>query len=135
MVPWNGSGFGANDPGRNRDTTQYRSDHFDALFPIDIERPLHLELPLSATAANILLALKATLPYTFRYEGPRRPHPDLRGTVVSVPLHTPVTAKAVLEMVVSQLPPGWQATRLPSHIILYKETRAYPYGEIIALSS
>jgi hypothetical protein len=137
-VRWNGSGFGSNDPGRERDTTRYRPEHFDARFPIDIERSLNLELPAWDTAANILLALKAALPYILRYEGAgprsRSPHPDLRGTMVSMPSIFPVTAKAVIETVVSQLPPGWQATYLLSHIILYKETRAYPQGQIIACS-
>jgi hypothetical protein len=43
-VPWNGSGFGSNDPGRNRDTGTYKKEHYDSIFPIDIERPLHLDL-------------------------------------------------------------------------------------------
>jgi hypothetical protein len=148
-VPWNGSGFGANDPGRRRDTTEYKSNHFDVLFPIDLERPLDLELPASATAANILLdlelpasamaanilsVLKTILPYTFRYEKPRNPHPDLKRSIVSMPSLSSVTAKAVIEAVVAQLPTGWQATLLPGYIILYKEARAYLYGEIIARS-
>ena len=137
-VRWNGSGFGSNDPGRERDTTRYRPDHFDARFPIDIEQPLDLELPSWDTAANILSVLKTALPYVLRYEGAgprsRSPHPDLRGTVVSMPSIFPVTAKAVIEAVVSQLPTGSQATYLLSHIILYKEMRAYPQGQIIARS-
>jgi hypothetical protein len=30
-VPWNHSGFGSNDPGKERDTTKYKQDHFDTL--------------------------------------------------------------------------------------------------------
>jgi hypothetical protein len=81
-----------------------------------------------------LLALKTALPYVFRYEGRRGSDPDLNGTVVSMPSLSPVTAKAVIQAVVSQLPTGWQATHLPSHIILYKEMRAYPQGQVIARS-
>src|SRR5205823_1069268 len=32
-VRWNGSGFGSNDPGRQRDTTSFRAEHFDMIFP------------------------------------------------------------------------------------------------------
>jgi hypothetical protein len=138
-VGWNGSGFGSNDPGRERDTTRYRPNHFDARFPIDIEQPLALELPSRDTAANILSVLKTALPYILRYEGvgprSRSPHSDLRNTMVSTLLISPATAKSVIEVVVSQLPTGWQATYLLSHIILYKETKDYSQGYIIARSS
>ena len=137
-VRWNGSGFGSNDPGRERDTTRYRPDHFDARYPIDIERFLNLELPAWGTAADILLTLKNALPYVLRYEGAaprsRSPHPDLRGTMVTMSSISPVTSRAVIEAVMRQLPTGWQATYLLSHVILYKETKAYPQGEIIARS-
>ena len=36
-VAWNNSGFGSNDPGRNRDDTALNSQSFDALYPIDID--------------------------------------------------------------------------------------------------
>jgi hypothetical protein len=138
-VKWNGSGFGSNDPGRQRDTTTYREDHFDAIFPIDIDRTLDISLPHSDTAANIFTILKNTLPYVFRYEGrtarSRQPHPDLENTTVSTVAVSPLTARRVLEVVVPQLPTGWQATLLPSHIILYKENRVYPQGTVISRST
>ena len=137
-VPWNGSGFGSNDPGRERDTTTYKDNHFDARFPIDIDRPLDLIIPETGSAAAVLSALKAMLPYVFRYQnaGPRsrRPHADLEGTSVSFSAARPLTAKQVIEQVVAHLPPGWQATRLPSHLILYKETRDYSHGVVISRS-
>lgn len=138
-VRWNGSGFGSNDPGRERDTTGYKSNHFDALFPIDINRPLDLEIPAWDTAAGILSVLKTAVPYVLRYQGAgrgrRSPHSDLTDTMVSMSSISPVTTKAVIEAVVRQLPTGWQATYLLSHVILYKETKTYPQGEIIAYSS
>lgn len=138
-VRWNGSGFGSNDPGRKRDTTTYKDDHFDTLFPINIDRPLDLDLPTSDTAATLLAALKTELPYVFRYEGAsprsRHPHPDLEGTTVSVSAPPTPTTRQVVELVVGQLPTGWLATQLPSHVILYKEDRSYPQGMIIAQST
>jgi hypothetical protein len=138
-VRWNGSGFGSNDPGRERDTTTYKAEHFDATYPIDIDRPLEIAFPTSGSAAILLAALKNSLPYVFRYEaaGPRarRTHPDLENTEVSVSAGQPITARRVIQEIISQLPTGWQATQLPSHIILYKEApRSYAQGIVIAVS-
>ena len=137
-VRWNGSGFGSNDPGRERDTTTYKAAHFDATFPIDIERSLPVEFPKTGTAAALLAILRRSLPYTFRYENAggrsRRPHPDLERPV-SLSAGSPMTARRIIQEIVAQLPAGWQATKLPSHIILYKETpRAYVQGVVIGQS-
>jgi hypothetical protein len=138
VVRWNGSGFGSNDPGRQRDTTTYKKNHFDALFPINIDRELDLDLPASGTAAAVFSALKASVPYVFRYQsagqGSRKPHPDLDATTVSITADRPLTARCVIEKTVSQLPAGWQATRLPSVLIMYKENKPYPQGDVIARS-
>lgn len=137
VVRWNGSGFGANDPGRQRDTTTYRPDHFDVVFPIDIDRPLEITFPHTATAAEVLNAVKNTVPYVFRFEAAggrsRQPHPDLL-TTVTIPDDMMLTARGVLMTVVPELPKGWQATQLPGRVILYKETRSYAQGAIIAKS-
>jgi len=137
-LPWNGSGFGSNDPGRERDTTTYKHDHFDALFPIDIDRPLNVDLREQMTAVEAFNALKAALPYVFRFEGAsprsRKPHPDLEQTKVSLAGLQTITARQFIQHVVTQLPSGWQATQLPSHLILYKEDRIYPQGTVIARS-
>lgn len=138
-VRWNGSGFGSNDPGRERDTTTYKDDHFDAIYPIEIDRPIDVVFPASSNAAALLSTLKNSLPYVFRYQnaarGSRRPHPDLDNTTVSILAGPPVTARRVIQEIVAQLPTGWQATQLPSHIILYKESpRPYAQGTVIAKS-
>ncbi len=57
-VTWNFSGFGSNDPGRERDTTNLRPEGFDANYPIDIDRQLEIVLPETGTAASIITALK-----------------------------------------------------------------------------
>lgn len=137
-VNWNGSGFGSNDPGQERDTTEYKPKHFDWMFPIDIDRPLDITLTASDTAANVFTALKQAVPYTFRFQaakkGSRRPHPDLEATTVSTG-SAKLSARGIIEHVVRQLPPGWQATRLPSHVILYKTDKEYPQGNVIARST
>jgi hypothetical protein len=85
---WNFSGFGSNDPGRNRDHTRLRPKGFDATHPIDIDRQLDIKFPPQPTAAQVVTRLKVELPYTFRFE--LRPHsrkvnPDFEGVQVSLP--------------------------------------------------
>ena len=55
---WNNSGFGSNDPGRNRDRTRLRPEGFDARYPINVDRALDFALPPEGTVATILGALK-----------------------------------------------------------------------------
>jgi hypothetical protein len=136
-VPWNNSGFGSNDPGRERDTTNLKPDGFDSSYPIDIDREIFINLPPLATAIAVVAALKAVLPYTFRVEGMARgkrlPHPELEGAEISIPQQT-YSARALISAIVRGLPKGWQATALSGRIIMYRETRDYPYGEVIARS-
>jgi len=136
-VSWNGSGFGSNDPGRERDTTRYKLDHFDTQFPIDINRALTFTIPMQASAAGILKALKAGLPYLIRFQrvsaNSRLAHDDLESTAVTLNPALPLTPEGVIAQVISALPPGWHATMLPSHIIIYKnDTRTFPSGRLIA---
>jgi hypothetical protein len=137
-APWNGSGFGSNDPGRERDTTKFKKGHFDSLFPIDIDLPLRdLSFTPGTTAAACFDRLRAVVPYTFRSQSKggnsRKPHPDLE-TLVEVPPEAVMTTRSVIRAIVPRLPPGWQATLLPSHVILYKEHETYPSGEVLARS-
>ncbi|MES2022412.1 MAG: GIY-YIG nuclease family protein [Pseudomonadota bacterium] len=135
-TPWNGSGFGANDPGRERDTSKPGS--FDSDFPIDIDRPLEIDLVGTATAAEVALRLKAALPYTLRFQsagkGSRKPHPELAQTVVTMS-PAAITARSALMELTRQLPSGWQTTMLSALLIMYKEDRdTYPSAIILARS-
>jgi hypothetical protein len=132
---WNGSGFGANDPGRKRDHSE--PGEFDLEFPIDIDHELDEDFSGKHTASAIAAKLKNLLPYTFRYETQARsrtPHADLLSTEVTV-AHGPMTARRLIEELVRQLPPGWQATALSALLILYKEHEGkYPQATILARS-
>ncbi len=127
---WNNSGFGSNDPGRERDTTRLKEDGFDALFPIDIDREVEASLPRGdVSAAEILEALKLAVPYTFRFER--------NALLKSIRVHVPSTAKttrAIVEAVIKGLPAGWQAWALPGRVIIYKEQRSYDAGALISRS-
>lgn len=137
-VPWSGSGFGSNDPGRERDTTTIKDDHYDARYPIDIDRDTGLVIKAGMTAAEALTLLKATLPYTLRFATKggksRSPHPELSDCVIGS-ASTQSTARGLLSHIVRFLTPGWQATEFPGYLILYKERdRDYPHGRVLATS-
>lgn len=141
---WNGSGIGSNDPGRERETTNKPEFGFDARFPIDIDIPLEVLDPGTMTVHAALIALKEALPYTLRYEvqlPPGRtkagshdyrlnPHPDMQVSQVTIPAG-PMTVRQTMKLIVAALPAGWQATYFVSHVILYKESRAYGHGTLI----
>jgi hypothetical protein len=136
-VAWNYSGFGSNDPGRERDTTNARPEGFDVQFPVDIDRPLLIDLESPSTAFAVLSAMRKNLPYTLRFEtatrGSRRGHPDLAASSMTLP-QPPFTTRDLLYRVLESLPSGWQATLLSGRVVLYKEHRDYAFGEIIARS-
>ena len=137
-VPWNNSGFGSNDPGRNRDTTDLKPEGFDAQFPIHLDHSVAPSLSPGMTAADVLSALRRELPYTLRAElakkGGKAPHADISVAVVKTFPAAPLTTRKIIESVVAALPPGWQATALAGRIILYRENRDYPFGTVIARS-
>ena len=68
---WNGSGFGANDPGRERETTNKAPDSYDARYPIDIDLPAALLPEGQYEVSEALNKLKAVLPYVLRFETQR----------------------------------------------------------------
>jgi hypothetical protein len=135
-TPWNGSGFGANDPGRNRDRSA--PGRFDLEFPIDIDRPLEINFTGELTAAQVATRLKEAVPYTFRFQskstGGRKPHEELEATSVRVP-NGVNTVRTIFGSLIEQLPTGWQATALSAMLILYKEhIDEYPSAIILGRS-
>jgi hypothetical protein len=135
---WNNSGFGANDPGRERDRTKIKDKNFDAKFPIDIDRELDGDFSGEHIAGVLAAALKDSLPYTLRFEpqvkGSRKPHPLLMETKVTIPAQAKTT-RDIVTALTRQMPAGWQATAFRSHLILYRESvDNYPDAEILARS-
>jgi len=138
-VPWNGSGFGSNDPGRERETTNKKPEGFDAQHPIDIDIPGAFVPEGEMTVAAAVSRLKLALPYTLRYETLRnaagrakrgQPRAEMLATFVQIP-PPPQTVRGLMHVIREALGPAWQATVFPSHVILYEETRDYRYGAII----
>jgi hypothetical protein len=117
---WNGSGFGSNDPGRERETTNKPERGFDTRFPVDIDLPVEVLAPGEHNVHEALIALKDALPYTLRFEVAGKGGPPGSHTV-----------RQLLKLIVAKLPQGWQTTEFVSHVILYKESRAYTHGKVI----
>lgn len=123
-TPWNNSGFGSNDPGRNRDQTALRDGHFDASYPIDVD--YRTDVPAGETsAARLIPLLKSQLPYLIRCER--------IGADVDITIPDPgMTTRELLKLIASHLEGDWQATALPGRILLYKEkNKSYPGAEIL----
>ncbi|MGO7445146.1 GIY-YIG nuclease family protein [Rhizobium ruizarguesonis] len=137
-VWWNFSGFGSNDPGRNRDQTELKAAGFDAVYPIDLDHPVDIKSDGGVPAFRVLDALRAELPYTLRAEGEagrvRKPHVDLVTSIVQPFAAKPGTTREVITSVLGALPQGWQATALPGRVILYREEREYSAGTVIGRS-
>ena len=137
-VAWNHSGFGSNDPGKERDTTNYKADHWDTQYPIDIDTPFVPFDPGDYTVAEIMIRLKEGLPFLLRYQRPKAArrsfHDDHENSSIHIPQED-MSTREILELCMAALPPGWHATALPSHIISSQDdTRRFPSGEEIARS-
>lgn len=135
-APWNGGGFGSNDPGRKREETNASPEGFDATHPIDIDLPFENFPAGEYTVAEAASKLKRDLPYTLRFETLRdawgralrgSPHQDMIDRRVAIP-PGPHTTRQLLQLFVQALGPDWQATKFASHVILYKESRPYAFG-------
>lgn len=118
-IPWNGNGFGNNDPGKNRDKTQLDADHFDRLYPIDLS--WILDLPGGSMILEELLSwLARELPYRFRYQGSQA----FSQIIIRLPARPCVDE--VLALISSSLPAEWQITALSGRLIMYPNHDEYP---------
>lgn len=130
MTPkWNSSGFGSNDPGRERDTTKLKSGHFDILYNIDIDRDcVSFEETEEMSVAALFEAIRSVVPYVVRSERTapksKQPHPDLEVALVTVPSGTH-TVRSLLLLAQVALGSEWLVTLLPGYIIAYKEAAKY----------
>jgi hypothetical protein len=126
ICEWNGNGFGPHDPGRQRDTTNKPPEGFDSQFPIREDWSC---APINAgdwNTGKLLAAMKKELPYLLRYD---TKHDDYKKVNVQVP-KAGMSAMELMKLITKALP-GWQSTRFPSHMILYKEKREYAQGIVI----
>ncbi|SDK03651.1 GIY-YIG nuclease family protein [Billgrantia gudaonensis] len=133
---WQHSGFGSNDPGKERDTTRVKETNFDAQYPIDLDFQVTIEADGNAiTVAELLQQMKKQLAYNIRFEtrrgGGRKPHQDLEDAEVQLPSKTG-TVLSFLKLAKRELGASWRITALPGYVIAYKnDRRPIPSGTII----
>lgn len=132
---WQHSGFGSNDPGRERDTTKVKEENFDYKYPIDLNVNIYLESDRQeVSVAEMLSQAKKHLPYNIRFQtsGGRKPHNDLNEAKVKL-TESSMSVRRLLELAKDALGEKWQITALPGYVIIYKEKnpKKYPSGQII----
>lgn len=120
-IPWNNNGFGNKDPGRNRDSTELKRNHFDVEYPIDLDLLVGGIRAGDITLSAFLKTLKSNLPYNFRYEEP----PRAKSIHLTVP-EGEISADRAFRLASSKLPDGWQVVALMGYVILYGDSpKAY----------
>jgi hypothetical protein len=132
---WQHSGFGSNDPGRERDTTKVKEENFDSKHPIDLDARVSIESDHSEiSVADMLSQAKKQLSYNIRFQtaGGRKPHSDLSEASVALPSSSS-TVRELLKLTKGTLGGAWQITALPGYIIIYREKAStrYPSGKVI----
>jgi hypothetical protein len=133
LSEWNGIGFGPHDPGRNRETTDADQEGFDVQFPIRHEWPCEFVEAREWNIRELLIRMKEELPFLLRYEcinrNYRAGHADYNDRMAVVP-QGGMGASQLIGLATQHIP-GWQSTRFPGHMILYRENRAYVHGTVI----
>jgi len=115
-IPWNNNGFGNKDPGRQRDSTVLKQNHFDVEFPIDLDRPVEGLTPGEIALQDLLEKAKASLPYNFRYGKSAA----FKGRSVHVP-SAEMTADEVFRLISAAIPDEWQVAALMGYVIMYDD--------------
>jgi hypothetical protein len=119
-APWNNNGFGINDPGKERDTTAFDPDHFDQLYPANLDWVVDGLSVGERKLKDILKIMKKSLPYTFRYAG--KPHDSIYASI-NITLDSPeMTADELFLLVSSYLPDPWRITALPGYVVMYPQS-------------
>lgn len=135
-APWNNSGFGNNDPGRERDTSTVKLAHFDRLYPINLDvdlTPKERMLAKGAVPINdlqeALQVIKSSMPFLMRY-GQSHPNKKVFKSIDVTADNVAGTTKTVsgwLDWIADKLPAGWSITALPGYIISYEEADVSHY--------
>ncbi|MEU9268654.1 GIY-YIG nuclease family protein [Streptomyces sp. NPDC048251] len=123
-IPWNNNGFGNKDPGRQRDHTVVKDNHFDGMYPIDLDLQVENAPVGESNIRDLLERAKAGLPYLIRYERKNTAALDeLEGAAVT--LNSPdITADELLTAVSAALPSRWQIVALKGYVIAYPDSPA-----------
>ena len=120
---WNGGGFGPKDPGKERDTT--KPGKFDQTYPIidDFKINLKTDERNAIQLGEMFNAMKAQLPYVFRFDVPVE---ALEKTIILVDEDR--SARHLLQAAVTFLGEGWKGAIISYGMVLYKTSKHYQYG-------
>ncbi|WKX18709.1 GIY-YIG nuclease family protein [Streptomyces sp. HUAS CX7] len=123
QIPWNANGFGNKDPGRNRDRTVLKSNHFDVLYPIDLDRTITGLSTTERPLGEALKELKEAAPFNFRFQERATIY---KTALVSWPSST-MTVDGALRFLAAHLPTEWQIVAFMGYVIMYQDHRVqYP---------
>ncbi|MFJ6085842.1 hypothetical protein ACIQI8_31070 [Streptomyces sp. NPDC092369] len=111
------NGFGNKGPGRQRGSTVLKKNHFDVVYPIDLDRPVKGLAPGKIPLSVFLKVLENGLPYNFRHIEP----PRSKATFLAVP-HAGLSADAAFYLVSEALPEAWQIAALMGYVIMYADS-------------
>ncbi|MFF3832550.1 Eco29kI family restriction endonuclease [Streptomyces sp. NPDC002458] len=120
-IPWNTNGFGNKDPGRNRDNSVLKANHFDVQFPIDVSRMVRGLTSGEQRLVDFLEGVKDGLPYNFRYEEWK----GFEDVTVTLP-ERELSADEAFRLIAIYLPDKWQVSALMGYVIMYEDNhRSY----------
>lgn len=143
---WNLRGFGPNDPGRMRDKTRLKDDHWHVLYPIDPDYRCENIPAGDYDVLELLRLVCKEAPYWVRFQGNRSGKTEEEQRVyeeahrdfsMSSPIAIPSGRMSVQELICLAVqalpnPSEWQVTLLPSHLLIYKEVNElYPRMHVI----
>ncbi|WP_330174217.1 GIY-YIG nuclease family protein [Streptomyces sp. NBC_01498] len=121
-IVWNNRGFGNNDPGRNRDKTVIKRNHFDLEFPIDLSRHVEGLKPGVQSLHDVLVTIKRGIPFLFRFKQAAA----FRERMVNVP-EGEINVDQALRFVARHLTGRWQICSLLGWVIMYDDSpTSYP---------
>lgn len=121
-IVWNNRGFGINDPGRERDTTKNKENHFDLEFPIDLSRKAVRLTSGPQSLQSVLQAVKNGIPFNFRFQRLAA----FRDRLVAAPKGD-MTVDEAFRFIAQNLSGGWQISALVGWAIMYDDGhKAYP---------
>lgn len=124
-APWNFNGFGNNDPGKERDTSLVESDHFDSLYPIDLDMEIDFRVTGSEPLAAAMRRFKGRLPFLFRFA-------SVPGNLAVERPGSPITtARGWIAHFAAALPDAWSVVALPGYVIAYPSRPAEQFASRI----
>lgn len=120
---WQNSGFGNNDPGRNRDGTKWKRGHFDVSYPINGAWKVEISPLGEAGIGSIFQAIKSQTPFLFRFDSGRDVSHLLDETKIEIEQRV-ISLDRLLERCIGALP-GWHAAILPGYVVAYPGHQRY----------